>query len=465
LGSLKYQASYAKNETNPEEDVEPFIRYQTFDTTILQPDGKFIIVGLPSAYNSESLVVIDRYNSDGTRDISFEVNGQRIYDAGATIIRAPTLKSLIVPPVPNLSAALQDNGKILIGFRTENRTSAGTVYNYKILRLNSDGTTDTSFDGEDGVVQIPLSSDENNINISMTLQPDGKIVVATKNNIYRYLGDPVEGYTPPTPNPTPIPTNSTFFDIDGSGGQPSFGKDSLLLSAYLFYAKPDRTDYSILDRFINDPKAARKTGNDINNYLKDKLAALDVDGSGQTSFSKDALLIAAYTFYTNPDRTDYSVLDRFINDPKATRKTGNDVAAYIKSLTSGNSAANYASAENLHSDDRNIIGTDGNDILTGNTANNFLVGGAGDDVLTGNEGKDTFSFGIDSGNDTITDFNPAEDLIRLDASLGFANADEALAAINYGGETELILGEGNRLTIVGEIMQQGALTVDNFIIV
>jgi len=66
-----------------------------------------------------------------------------------------------------------------------------------------------------------------------------------------------------------------------------------------------------------------------------------------------------------------------------------------------------------------LVGGSGDDILYGgNSGNDTLVGGAGDDILAagdlmrGGEGNDTFLWGFgESGNSTITDFNPGEDTI------------------------------------------------------
>lgn len=76
-----------------------------------------------------------------------------------------------------------------------------------------------------------------------------------------------------------------------------------------------------------------------------------------------------------------------------------------------------------------VSGGDGNDSLFGGRENDTVDGGSGDDfisgdrgadVLTGGAGRDTFYFaapvGGDYGLDTITDFNPLEDKIRLKAS-------------------------------------------------
>jgi hypothetical protein len=83
----------------------------------------------------------------------------------------------------------------------------------------------------------------------------------------------------PTSPPPPTPTPNLSLDIDGSGGQPSFARDGLLISAYLFYYQANRTDYSVLDRFNLDPNAIRKTGNEIAAYLQNFIGSNNVGNS------------------------------------------------------------------------------------------------------------------------------------------------------------------------------------------
>lgn len=73
-----------------------------------------------------------------------------------------------------------------------------------------------------------------------------------------------------------------------------------------------------------------------------------------------------------------------------------------------------------------VLGGDGNDSLLGGSSNDTISGGDGNDsidggvstdLLTGGAGNDTFTFGLsestDFGQDTITDFNVAEDMITI----------------------------------------------------
>ncbi|MBI1886777.1 MAG: hypothetical protein HYS19_00120 [Nitrosomonadales bacterium] len=54
-----------------------------------------------------------------------------------------------------------------------------------------------------------------------------------------------------------------------------------------------------------------------------------------------------------------------------------------------------------------IIGTNGNDYLSGDTGDDTLDGGAGNDYLTGSDGNDTYLFNLGDGQDTIAEYDPA----------------------------------------------------------
>jgi Ca2+-binding RTX toxin-like protein len=282
--------------------------------------------------------------------------------------------------------------------------------------------------------------------------------------------------TPPDPNDPNDPNNPNNpnngginLDVDASGAA-IFARDGLLVSAYLFFDRVDRTDYSVLDKFVLDPAATRKTGNEIANFIKNAggTSILDADGSGTTTFARDALLISAFLFFNRVDRTDFSVLDKFIFDSAATRKTGNEIADYLKGLLPSTLAASLAVEDrDLAAASDDLIGTSGNDTLTGDSGDSVLVGGAGDDLLTGGLGADTFKFTADSGNDTIADFSASEDAIAFDATLGFSCSCEIFAALtttSIGDDrfsAELDLGANGKISIVGN----GILIESNFTLI
>ncbi len=117
----------------------------TVNTTVLQPDGKIIVGGGFTTYNGTACNYIARLNSDGSLDAAFTPGTG--------------------PNAAIHTAALQPDGKIIIGgfFTTYN----GITRNY-IARLNSDGSLDASFNPGSGA---------NNLVITTSIQPDGKIII------------------------------------------------------------------------------------------------------------------------------------------------------------------------------------------------------------------------------------------------------------------------------------------------
>ncbi len=111
-----------------------------------QPDGKVLVGGSFSRADRAEVTNLARFNSDGTRDTTFNV--------GSSLDGAVR------------SIAVQSDGKIVIGGTF---TGYGATSRNRIARLNADGSLDTSFNPGTGFDQEV---------ISLAIQSDGKIVAA-----------------------------------------------------------------------------------------------------------------------------------------------------------------------------------------------------------------------------------------------------------------------------------------------
>ncbi len=151
--------------------------------TLIQPDGKVLIAGRFTVYNSASSNRIARINTDGTLDTSFSSG------SGAEL--------------EIYSISLEKNNKIFIGgvFTTFNGVSRNNI-----ARLNSDGSLDTTFKS---------STEWNKVVFSTLLQPDDKLIIAggifSYNNVARKfiarLTESSNSNNPDNPNnSTPTPT-------------------------------------------------------------------------------------------------------------------------------------------------------------------------------------------------------------------------------------------------------------------
>ena len=125
--------------------------------TIVQPDGKIIVVGdsgEPATYKT----TVVRFNPDGTLDTSFGTGGN-------VTITIPAAKSF------GTDVALQVDGKIVVGARTWDNVSG----NFVLARLNVNGSFDSSF-GTNGVVVA--DSGGSDVSASLLIDDAGKIYLA-----------------------------------------------------------------------------------------------------------------------------------------------------------------------------------------------------------------------------------------------------------------------------------------------
>lgn len=147
-------------------DTAGTINYQDLDVSIyspltratVQPDGKIVVVGGFTKYNGTNTKCIVRLLSNGQIDPTF--NTTTGVDRG--------INTVIMEPVTN---------KIIIGgeFTTFNGSAVK-----KMIRLNTNGTWDTTFSIGSGTTDLPGSSScpfcYNHIR-ALKLQPDGKVIV------------------------------------------------------------------------------------------------------------------------------------------------------------------------------------------------------------------------------------------------------------------------------------------------
>ncbi len=125
---------------------------------VVQPDGKIVVAGF--AYNgTNNDFALARFNPDGTFDNSFSTDGKLTTPIGMGEDMAYTI-------------ALQTDGKIIAAGYSFN----GSTNDFALVRYDPTGTLDNSFDG-DGIVITQIDTSDDLI-YGMVIQTDGKIVVA-----------------------------------------------------------------------------------------------------------------------------------------------------------------------------------------------------------------------------------------------------------------------------------------------
>ncbi|PYJ06952.1 MAG: hypothetical protein DMF06_17020, partial [Verrucomicrobia bacterium] len=134
------------------------------NSVAIQPDGKIVAAGLARDSGPDTDFAAIRYNSDGTLDDSFDTDGRVI----ATVAS---------PNDVGRSVALQPDGKIVIAGETNN----GSNLDFGVVRLNTNGSLDLSFDLDGkAIIDFQNSSDTA---YSAAVQADGRIVVVGDSDV------------------------------------------------------------------------------------------------------------------------------------------------------------------------------------------------------------------------------------------------------------------------------------------
>jgi uncharacterized delta-60 repeat protein len=133
-------------------------------SVIVQADGKILLGGDRDNGSGLRDFVLVRYNSDGNLDTTFDGDGKLTTDFGGPLVNDF-----------GTSVAVQVDGKILLGgYSGSEFSTGGTVF--ALARYNSDGSLDTSFDG-DGKLTTKFSASSNDYGYSVIVQADGKILL------------------------------------------------------------------------------------------------------------------------------------------------------------------------------------------------------------------------------------------------------------------------------------------------
>jgi uncharacterized delta-60 repeat protein len=163
----------------------------------LQPDGKIIASGIVTQGGVNDGRTYDfalvRYNPNGSLDAAFGNGGIVFTDFNGLGDLAQ-------------SSVLQPDGKIVLAGWVH--TTIAAQYDFGLARYNTDGSLDTTFDG-DGKVVTTFGTDLNELARAIALAPDGKLVVS--GDFY---------------NPPPIVGQSGHWDVAAARYNPNGSLDT-----------------------------------------------------------------------------------------------------------------------------------------------------------------------------------------------------------------------------------------------
>lgn len=148
-------------------DYAPFSTWERATGSATQSDGKFVVAGYThSSALTDSDVAIARYNPDGTLDTSFDGDGKLTLDIGTLEDNSNEFAHDVL---------IQPDGKIVVVGKTE-------IF-FLVLRFNTNGSLDTSFDDDGIVVTTALGTNIAAQFLAASIQADGKIVAVGAVNL------------------------------------------------------------------------------------------------------------------------------------------------------------------------------------------------------------------------------------------------------------------------------------------
>ena len=129
-------------------------------SAVLQPDGKLIAAGYGKPTDLTSDFALVRLNSDGSLDSGFGTGGESLTDIGEASVTTTGV------------AAQTDNKIVTVGSAFD-----GNIYHIALVRHNADGTLDNTFGINGKVIAYNYAATTDYAN-AVVIQPDGKIIIA-----------------------------------------------------------------------------------------------------------------------------------------------------------------------------------------------------------------------------------------------------------------------------------------------
>jgi uncharacterized delta-60 repeat protein len=433
----------------------------------IQADGKLVVVGTGTSSSTSQYFELARYNANGVLDSSF---------GGGDGVVATGFSNLVDYAS---GVAIQADGKI-VASGSACQCGNEIIYNFALARYNTDGSLDTSFDG-DGKVVTDFGLDENAPDVA--IQEDGKIIAAgtfcchsgdSEFALARYNAD---GSLDPNfdfdgrvlsdfggraeAHAVAIDTSGKIVAA-GSNGSSSSGPFDFALARYT------STGTTLPTISINDVRAFEgNAGRTVFTFTVSLSTASSqtitvsretADGTATAPGDYAALAPATLTF--SPGQTTKSV---WVRVKGALAVEPNETFFVNLSSPTGATIADGSGKGTILNDDISgsapctITGTNANDVLNGTAGNDVICGGGGDDKIYGLDGADVLKGGV--GDDLLVGGNGYDLLVGgpgIDDLRG-ANGNDTLRG---GDQNDTLNGGANSDALFGDVGADSLNTQD-----
>ena len=268
-------------------------------SVIQQADGKLVVAGFSYSYTSNNDFALARYNLDGSLDTSFDGDGMLTTVMALTEDRA-------------YSVIQQADGKLVAA----GSSSTGNKNDFALVRYNADGSLDTTFDG-DGKLTIAVGA-YTDVAYSVIQQADGKLVVAGSSHNGSSTNFALVRYNTDGTLDISFDGDGKLTTAVGTGSDQAYSliqlaDGKLVAAGYSGYATGHyqvslvryNSNGSLDTSFSDDGKATMLTGDDSNMYsvIQQTDGKLVVAGSASSWTNHDEFALARYNLNGSLDTT------------------------------------------------------------------------------------------------------------------------------------------------------------------
>ncbi|MEX6664312.1 calcium-binding protein [Pseudomonas sp. W2-17] len=415
--------------------------------TVVQPDGSVLLgswlyVGSDGPHDpGDPVYAVQRLAADGNLDTAFGVDGVVYFDTALGLDYRAAM-------------TVQADGKIIIAGESNDSTA------FNVLRLNADGSFDTSFSG-DGKLTLQVPQGDSAYAHSAIVQPDGKILIAgdviTRLNADGSL-DTTFGsqdgqyHVDGSSEANHLIGNDTAEIIRGLGGddvlQGAGGRDVL--------AGGNGADIFRFSQISDSYRTATETGSDrILDFdaSQDRvdLIALGFTGIGDGhngSLAIQANAEGTRTYLKSFDANADGQRFELALEGNLTGQLNSSNLVFTAPTVEGTAGKDVITGSAMS---EVIYGLAGNDRIDGGRGSDVIIGGAGADLLSGGDDPNLSVYGRDGINDAdIFRYTAATDSYRTDSQsfvdliVRFANNNDKIdvSALGYTG-----FGDGTGTTL------------------
>ncbi len=354
--------------------------------------GNILAIGHSTDGSANDHITVARFTASGVLDTSFNSVGYTTIDLTSAAFTRENVTSF----------KLDSSGRILIvGTYTAN-TSSSDATDMLLVRLNPDGTLDTTFGGGDGFVTLDAGYSKLNTGEAIEIDGAGNIIVSGY------------GWNTATSNYDAV---LMIFDTNGVPYTPSVEQTLITEGTVSF------TDIDLQDG--HTVTVTPDAGNTLNGTLTASITQPSTGGFiGEVKWE-----------YAVDNTTATAIGEGYVNEHFILTLDDGQGGTFSQDIT--------VTVYGLNA----ILGTAADDNLFGTSGNDILVGGLGSDTLTGNGGNDVFKWSAEDVNpndplviDDVLDFG-ANDVIDLSGLLTTKNLSH-LSVTQSNGDTHIHLSDG-----------------------